>query len=363
MSASIKTKALIRCFIFFLIIILICFAAFILLIKDKQAYVKNIDSQGDNIVCFGNSLTLGYGASPGKSYPDILRDKLEMQVINAGVNGDTTIEALERLERDVLRHDPRLVIVEFGGNDFLRKVPKETTIKNLEEIVREIQGAGAMVVLVEVRTGLLGNYYVKNFERIAKENEALFIPDVLKGILSDFELKHDAIHPNDKGYAIMAERILRKIKPLLKNMKLKSTAFEQNQFIPRKYTCEGEDINPPLQFERIPENAKSLVLIVDDPDAPGGDWVHWVVFNIDPSVSLIKENEVPKGAVQGINDFNKCSYGGPCPPSGVHHYYFKAYALDKLLELDKDLKKSDVLAEMEGHILEKAELIGLYERQ
>lgn len=147
------------------------------------------------------------------------------------------------------------------------------------------------------------------------------------------------------------------------NMKLTSPAFENNQSIPERYTCDGEDINPPLQMTEIPEGAKSLVLIVDDPDAPLGTWSHWIVWNIDPSTSLIEENSLPEGAVQGKNSFGKQSYGGPCPPIGTHRYFFKLYALDKMLELDSFSKKEEVEKSMEGHILDRVELVGLYQRQ
>lgn len=146
-------------------------------------------------------------------------------------------------------------------------------------------------------------------------------------------------------------------------MKITSSAFENNQIIPAKYTCDGQDISPPLKIEEMPQEAKSLVLIVDDPDAPMGTWVHWVVFNIEPSVSLIGENMVPQGGKEGLNDFSKTSYGGPCPPSGSHRYFFKVYALDKMLELDSSANKGDVEKAMEGSILDQAELIGLYQRQ
>jgi len=148
-----------------------------------------------------------------------------------------------------------------------------------------------------------------------------------------------------------------------KNMKLISPVFENNQFIPSKYTCDGEDINPPLQIREVPEGTKSLVLIVDDPDAPMGTWVHWVVWNIKPSTTLIEENNLPEGAIEGINSFGKRHYGGPCPPSGTHHYYFKLYALDKELELPLNSEKADVEKAMTGHILDSAELIGLYQRK
>ncbi len=150
--------------------------------------------------------------------------------------------------------------------------------------------------------------------------------------------------------------------PKKENMKLTSSAFENNQLIPAKYTCDGEDINPPLQIEGIPEGAKSLVLIVDDPDAPRGTWVHWVIWNIDPDISLIEEGSAPKGGIEGLNDFGKHSYGGPCPPSGIHHYYFKIYSLDTRLEIVPSSRKQDIERVMKGHILDWAELVGLYQR-
>lgn len=146
------------------------------------------------------------------------------------------------------------------------------------------------------------------------------------------------------------------------NMKLLSSVFENNQSIPPKYTCDGENVNPPLEIKEMPEGAETLVLIVDDPDAPGGTFVHWIVWNIPPSISLIKENSAPEGAIQGINDFGKNSYSGPCPPSGTHHYHFKLYALDQSLVLDSAARKEDLEKAMETHILEQAELIGLYQR-
>lgn len=145
-------------------------------------------------------------------------------------------------------------------------------------------------------------------------------------------------------------------------MKISSSAFEQNGQIPKKYTCDGSDVNPPLKFEGVPVEAKSLALIVDDPDAPVGTWVHWVVWNIDPNNTEIKENSVLKGAQQGMNDFRKHDYGGPCPPSGTHRYFFKLYALDTMLNISSNSKKSDLEKAMKGHVLEKAEIIGLYKR-
>lgn len=143
-------------------------------------------------------------------------------------------------------------------------------------------------------------------------------------------------------------------------MKLTSPAFRNNAYIPAKYTCDADDINPPLNIEDMPEGTKSLALIVDDPDAPAKIWAHWVVYDIPAAVSTIGENTVP--GTQGVNDSNPRNYGGPCPPSGTHRYYFKIYALDKVLGLKEGTDKKALEKAMEGHIIARAELMGLYKR-
>lgn len=143
-------------------------------------------------------------------------------------------------------------------------------------------------------------------------------------------------------------------------MKITSPEFKHNTMIPKKFTCQGLDINPALHLEGIPQGTKSLALIVDDPDAPMGIWVHWVVFDI-PVVSKIDEDSIP--GKQGINDFRRNDYGGPCPPSGTHRYFFKIYALDSMLNLEEGISKKELEKAMQGHILDKAELIGLYRKQ
>jgi hypothetical protein len=130
--------------------------------------------------------------------------------------------------------------------------------------------------------------------------------------------------------------------------------------IPRKYTCDGQDVNPALTIENIPEQAKSLVLIVDDPDAPMGTWDHWLVWNIPPK-KTIGEHSVP--GAEGLNSFGKHSYGGPCPPSGTHRYFFKVYALDTLLNIASNSTKKDMEKAMKEHVLTKGELVGLYSRK
>lgn len=143
-------------------------------------------------------------------------------------------------------------------------------------------------------------------------------------------------------------------------MKITSPAFLHNQTIPKKFTCQGQDINPALNIQDIPAGTTSLVLIVDDPDAPGGNWDHWIVYNI-PVVQEIKENSI-LGA-EGHNDFGRVHWGGPCPPSGTHRYFFKIFALDSMLTFSKTPRKTDVLAAMQGHVLAQAELIGLYKKE
>jgi Raf kinase inhibitor-like YbhB/YbcL family protein len=143
-------------------------------------------------------------------------------------------------------------------------------------------------------------------------------------------------------------------------LKISSPAFAHNTMIPDKYTCHGENISPPLRISGVPNDAKTLLLIMDDPDAPMGTWVHWIVWNIGPSITEIPENSVP--GTEGINDFDRHSYGGPCPPSGTHRYFFKFYALDKELKIPKESEKDDLEWEIEGHVLAKGELIGLYKK-
>ncbi len=146
-------------------------------------------------------------------------------------------------------------------------------------------------------------------------------------------------------------------------MKLESPAFNNNGSIPSKYTCDGENVSPPLKISEVPADAKSLVLIVDDPDAPAGDWVHWTIFNMDPATSEIAEGTAPLGAAQGMTDFGSNGYGGPCPPSGVHHYQFKLYALDSTLNIPASSKKRDIEKAMNAHVLGQAVLVGLFQRR
>ena len=148
---------------------------------------------------------------------------------------------------------------------------------------------------------------------------------------------------------------------------VKSTAFEEGGMIPKPYTCDGTDISPPLAWTGIPEATKSIALICDDPDAPRGTWVHWVLFNLPPDTKNLPENIPPQkrlenGAIHGINDFRKIGYGGPSPPSGTHRYYFKVYALDTEIDLKPGITKKKLLKTMKGHVLAEGQLMGKYGR-
>lgn len=141
-------------------------------------------------------------------------------------------------------------------------------------------------------------------------------------------------------------------------MEISSSAFEHNDPIPSQHTCDADNVSPPLTIAEVPAEAKSLALIVDDPDAPAKVWAHWVVWNIDPQTAEIAEDSAP--GTEGTTDFDRTGWSGPCPPSGTHRYFFKLYALDIELDLDETATKAELEAAMEGHIIDEAELIGTY---
>jgi len=145
-------------------------------------------------------------------------------------------------------------------------------------------------------------------------------------------------------------------------MKITSSAFQEGGNIPSKFSCDGGNTSPPLQISNVPPEAKSLVLIVDDPDAPSGLFTHWAVWNISPQTSTVAEGSTPKG-VQGTNDFGRSGYGGPCPPYGMHRYYFKIFALDRELDLPFGAKRSQLEAALKGHAIAQGELMGRYSRK
>jgi len=157
--------------------------------------------------------------------------------------------------------------------------------------------------------------------------------------------------------------------PKVMNLQITSTAFAEGQPIPAKYSCEGHDISPPLAWTNAPEKTKSFALIMDDPDAPVGTWVHWVLYDLPPDTTELPEDAaktqfVAGNAKQGLNSWPRLGYGGPCPPPGKpHRYFFKLYALDVMLDLKPGAKKKDVEAAMKGHVLGEGQLMGTYQRR
>lgn len=150
-------------------------------------------------------------------------------------------------------------------------------------------------------------------------------------------------------------------------IKITSSAFEPGGMIPVQYTCDGQDVSPPLSWGDMPEGTASIALICDDPDAPMGTWVHWVLFDLQPDTRGLPENipteeSLDMGGTHGTNDFRRLGYGGPCPPGGTHRYFFKIYALDKKMDIPAGSTKAQLLKAMEGHILAEGELMGRYRR-
>lgn len=169
--------------------------------------ITNYPSNGSTVIAFGDSLIEGVGATKGNDLVSILSRMINTPIINAGVSGNTTDHGVMRLENDVLSKDPKVVIVLLGGNDYLRRIPKETTFNNLEKIVDDIHQEGAVVVLLGIRGGLLKDTYERDFKEFAKRKGVAYVPNVLDDVLGNNELMFDAIHPNDNGYSHIARRV------------------------------------------------------------------------------------------------------------------------------------------------------------
>lgn len=181
--------------------------------------VRNVHSRGSNVIAFGDSLTAGYGAQAGEDYPSRVSAATGVAVINAGVSGDTTEMALARVDKDVLARDPRIVIVGLGGNDFLQSTSIATTEQNLRAIVEKIESAGASVILLGFRFPSVNADYEGMYKRVANDERCLLVPNVLSGILTHPELKSDEIHPNARGYQLMADRIAGPLQKLMRASK------------------------------------------------------------------------------------------------------------------------------------------------
>lgn len=179
--------------------------------------VKNLKTgAGSQIIVLGDSIASGYGVTETEAFPSILSRQLGVPILNRGVSGDTTAAGLNRLQNDVLSAEPWLVIVELGGNDFLRRIPKSETEQNLRQIITSIQDKGAIAILLGINMGLTGDSYQQIYDRVAKDTKAYLIPQVLKGILDDTRYRQDdVIHPNPAGHALLATRIAKDLQPIL----------------------------------------------------------------------------------------------------------------------------------------------------
>ena len=183
--------------------------------SDPIGKIANLDSQGSVVVCFGDSVTAGYGVNRDQAFPALVAEKLEIPVLNVGVDGDTTADALARLDRDVLAHDPFLVVVEFGGNDFRKRVDRQETFDNIDRIVGRIVDHGAMVAVLELQIGIFRDKYLAGYKEVCKRHGALLIPDFMDDILGNHDLTVDGIHPSPQGHVLIADRVAESLAPLL----------------------------------------------------------------------------------------------------------------------------------------------------
>ena len=177
---------------------------------------KKYPRVGENIIAFGDSLVEGVGASAGKDFVSLLSQKINRPIINAGQSGDTTATALGRLDKDVLSQDPRVVIILLGGNDAIRRLPKDEVMKNLGIMIDQIQQKGAAVLLIGIQGGIFRDQYKKLFANLAREKKLFYVPDILDDIFGNPQLMYDSLHPNDGGNQIMADRIEPTLREILK---------------------------------------------------------------------------------------------------------------------------------------------------
>lgn len=181
----------------------------------SRPIIRNSAPAGENIICFGDSLTFGTGASENMDYPAQLSRIISKPIINAGVPGDTTATAKLRLQEDVLSQSPRIVLITLGGNDLKNRMSKESAYQNLKEIIVSIQNRGALVIVGGISIPLWGRGFGEMYAKVCRETEALLIPNIFDGIIGDKSLMSDPIHPNDRGYALMAQKFYQAMKPYL----------------------------------------------------------------------------------------------------------------------------------------------------
>jgi|WetSurMetagenome_2_1015567.scaffolds.fasta_scaffold02806_4 acyl-CoA thioesterase I len=195
--------------------VLVGFLLYHLYPSKPNPKIQNVHPTGENIICFGDSLTFGTGAAKGMDFPAQLSNMISRPVLNKGVPGDTTARALARLDRDVLSQSPRIVLITLGGNDLKNGVPKETVFQNLRNVIQSIQAKGALVILGGIDLPIWGRGYGEGYEQLCKETGALLILNIFDGIMGNMQLMSDSIHPNDAGYTKMAQKFYEALKPYL----------------------------------------------------------------------------------------------------------------------------------------------------
>lgn len=200
---------------YIIVAVLATFALGVYFFSNSSPIIKNYPPKNDTIVAFGDSLTRGVGATDGKGFVYLLSQKLGKPIINLGVSGDTTKEGLARIN-EAIKKNPGTVILLLGGNDYLKKVPQEETFNNLRQIITRFQSGGSMVVLLGIRGGVLSDKFEKPFENLARETGSIYVSDVLSGVITKKEYMYDTVHPNDKGYIIIADRIYQKVAKYIK---------------------------------------------------------------------------------------------------------------------------------------------------
>jgi acyl-CoA thioesterase I len=216
MRRTLRNRKLLRLNWLWFLSVLCVYPVFLLHSGCARYEIKNARDGLSSIVCFGDSITYGYGAEAGEDYPSILAELSGVTVVNSGVSGDTTTRALGRVEDAVLTYKPELVIVQFGANDFLEQVPKNVTVENMRVIIRRAQAKGAMVAIADISAGMLFREYRGAFQQLAHQEGAFFIPDAVSGIITNPSLKSDFVHPNAQGYRLIAQRVYRAIRYYLK---------------------------------------------------------------------------------------------------------------------------------------------------
>jgi len=349
-----------------------------------------------HIVALGDSTTAGtpFFRSPleeppeGRGNPEgayaywMIKMHPDWQVDNRGINGQRTDEIKARFRHDVISVKPRYVIILAGVNDIYQGQTLRDTEDDLLWMYQQAKSNNIIPIATSVlpfdRATEVQARKIRGLNRwIKHEAQTLNIPfcdtnAAVRDPKDPNRLKGspEGLHPNIEGYRNMGETLAHLIDTLetkggvTLTLQLTSPAFIQGSRIPRKYTCQGANVSPELNWTSTAKSGvQSFALIMTDPDAPEKTWTHWVIYNIPATERALAEQipgeeALPNQTQQGLNDFGKIGYGGPCPPVGIHRYFFKLYALDSSLALPARSTSDDLLKAMEGHILDQAEIVG-----